>query len=179
MLVIFAGFCPTAAASELDPFPDVTFRVFSDFITKNFSSKISLGTILTVLFTLTSNPDLLNLYARQQHPQNEDERHHAATGWMNALSQALQEHLKDDSKRLLPHKEWQLYKTNDQTINAIGIKLDALCTLLGMNPFYNGKFQQKLKPIDDSGIQPIYIICPNAMECETETCSGHSLSQNT
>jgi hypothetical protein len=57
VLLIFAGFCPIAAAAELDPFPDVTFKVFSDFISNNFSSKISLATVLTVLFTLTSNPD--------------------------------------------------------------------------------------------------------------------------
>lgn len=132
-----------------------------------------------MLFTLTSNPDLLNLHACQQHPQNADERHHVVTGWMNALSQAMQEHLKDDSKRLFSHHERQLYKTKDQTTNAIGIKLDALSKLLGLNSFQNGKFQQKLKPIDDSGIQPIYIICPSAMECETETCLGHSLHQNT
>ena len=102
---MLAKFCPTAAASELYPFPDVTFRVFSNFITQKFSSKILLETILTVLFTLTSNPNLLNLHAHQQHPQNKDERHHTVTGWMNALSWALQEHIKDDSKRLLSHNE--------------------------------------------------------------------------
>jgi len=45
VLLIFAGFCPIAAAAELDPFPDVTFKVFSDFISNNFSSKISLATV--------------------------------------------------------------------------------------------------------------------------------------
>ena len=45
--------------------------------------------------------------------------------------------------------------------------------------FQNGEYQQKLKSIDDSAIQPIHVICPIAMECETASCSGHYLSQNT
>jgi len=76
--LIFAGFCPIAAA-ELDPFPDVTFKVFSDFISNNFSSKISLATVLTVLFAFTSNLDLLNLHCCQQNPQNADEQNQSVT----------------------------------------------------------------------------------------------------
>jgi len=179
VLLIFAGFCPIAAAAELDPFPDVTFKVFSDFISNNFSSKISLATVLTVLFTLTSNPDLLNLHCRQQNPQNANERNQSVTGWMNALSRALSNHLEDDTKRLFHHSERQSYQTDERITNAMGIKLDALSKLLGLNPFQNGKFQQKLKPVDESIIHPIYVICPEALECETELCSGHYLNQNT
>ena len=46
------------------PFPDVTFKDFSQFIGQHFSSKISLSTVLVILFSLTENPDLLNLHAR-------------------------------------------------------------------------------------------------------------------
>ena len=74
MLLIFAVFCPIATTARLDTFPDITFKVFSDFISNNFSSKISLATVLTVLFTLTINPDLFNLHCHQQNPQNADEQ---------------------------------------------------------------------------------------------------------
>ena len=63
IILLFAGFCPTAVASDLDPFPNVTFKVFLDFINGNFSSKISLATVLTMLFTLTSNSELLETYS--------------------------------------------------------------------------------------------------------------------
>ena len=176
---MFAAFCPVATAAELDPFPNVTFKVFSGFINNNFSSKISLATVLTVLFTLTSNPDLFNLHCRQQNPQNADEQNQSMTGWINALSRALKDHLEDDTKRLFHQSERQHYETNDRITNAIGIKLDALSKLLGLNPFQNGKLQQKLKPVDDSVIQPVHIICPEALECETESCAGRYLNQNT
>jgi hypothetical protein len=100
IILLFAGLCPTAVASDLDPFSDVTFKVFSDFINGNFSSKISLATVLTVLFTLTSNSELLNLNAHQQNSQNATEVNQFVTGWINALSQALKEQLDKDSKRL-------------------------------------------------------------------------------
>ncbi|KAF9464336.1 hypothetical protein BDZ94DRAFT_1297323 [Collybia nuda] len=78
------------AAQSLDAFPDISFREFSQFINNTFSSGISLATVLAVLFTLTSNPNVLNLHARQQNPQME-ERAQTVTAWMNALSRALQE----------------------------------------------------------------------------------------
>jgi hypothetical protein len=176
IILLFAGLCPIAVASDLDPFPDVMFEVFSDFINGNFSSKISLATVLTVLFTLTSNSELLNLHARQQNSQNATEVNQAVTGWMNASSRALKEQLDKDSKRLFHQSERQCYKTDEWIINAIGIKLDALSKLLSLNPFQNGKLQQKLKPVDDSAIQPVHVICPESMECETEFCAGQSLN---
>src|SRR5215471_4564564 len=58
-------FASSSASSDCSPFPDIPFRVFNTFIQENFSSGISLTTVLTILFTLTNNPDLLNLHARQ------------------------------------------------------------------------------------------------------------------
>ena len=59
----------TAAMSSEMPFPDISFNAFNKFVSKNFSSEISLSTVLLLLFTMTENPDLLNLHARQKHPQ--------------------------------------------------------------------------------------------------------------
>lgn len=63
-----------AATSDMQTFPDITFKVFSDFITQNFSSKVSLATVLLVLFSMTENPDLLNLHARQKNPRVQGEK---------------------------------------------------------------------------------------------------------
>ena len=37
------------------PFPDITFKEFSQFIGQHFSSKISLSTVLVIMFSLTEN----------------------------------------------------------------------------------------------------------------------------
>ena len=45
----------------------MTFLSFSQFIQKNFSANISLSTVLLMLFTMTENPDVPSLHARQQY----------------------------------------------------------------------------------------------------------------
>jgi hypothetical protein len=52
-----------AAAPDPHPLSGITFRAFSEFVEQNFSSRISLASVLVVLFTMTNNPDLLNLHA--------------------------------------------------------------------------------------------------------------------
>jgi hypothetical protein len=54
-----------SAESDFDKFPDATFKVFSDFVQHHFAKDISVSTVLIVLFSLTSNPDLLGLHAWQ------------------------------------------------------------------------------------------------------------------
>ena len=73
-----------SAAPAHTPFSGTTFQEFSKFVQENFSSGISLATVLVVLFTTTSNPDLLNLHARQQNPLP-GEATHVISGWMKAL----------------------------------------------------------------------------------------------
>ena len=81
-----------SAAPDHNPYSDITFQAFSQFVEQNFSSKVSLATVLVVLFTTTSNPDLLNLHARQQNPL-QGEHGQTITGWMKALACALEENL--------------------------------------------------------------------------------------
>jgi len=52
-----------SAKPELDKFPDIKFKVFNDFVQRQFGKNVSLATVLIVLFSLTSNPDLLSLHA--------------------------------------------------------------------------------------------------------------------
>ena len=61
----------TSAAPDHSPISDTTFRDFSKFV--------------VVLFTTTSNPDLLNLLAQQQNPLS-GETAQVISGWMKALA---------------------------------------------------------------------------------------------
>ena len=66
MILVTLQCLPTVAAMPTqDHFPDVTFKVFSEFVIQNFSSQVSLATVLLVLFSLTENPDLLNLHPKK------------------------------------------------------------------------------------------------------------------
>jgi hypothetical protein len=62
-LIVFLFLCPGANTAQKEtPFPDITFQAFNKFIEQNFSSKITLSTVLMLLFTITENTDLLNLH---------------------------------------------------------------------------------------------------------------------
>ena len=55
---------PTVVASSgQQSFPNITLKVFNDFVSQHLSSRVSLATVLLVLFSLTENPDLLNLHS--------------------------------------------------------------------------------------------------------------------
>jgi hypothetical protein len=67
--VAFAFLPIVAAVPDEGQFPNIPFKVFSQFVQENFSSRITLSQVLLVLFTITDNHDLLNLHARQQNPR--------------------------------------------------------------------------------------------------------------
>jgi hypothetical protein len=75
-----------AAQAEQSPFPDIPFKLFGNFVKENFSSKITLSQVLLMLFTITDNPDLLSLHARQQNPEYPDETHSSDSGWIRGLA---------------------------------------------------------------------------------------------
>src|SRR6267154_6564643 len=88
-----------SATPSDDPFSGITFRTFSEFVEQHFSSRISLTTVLIVLFTMTNNSDVLNLHAHQQHPLPE-ECLQMISGWLKALARALGEKFGQDTGRL-------------------------------------------------------------------------------
>ena len=172
---------PTALAATLEQssFPDISFQLLSTFVENNFSKKVSLATVLTVVFTLTSNPDLLNLHARQQKKLFKEEQSQKISGWMKVLARSLQEKLGTSANRLFPNSENSSQMSGDDTITAIGTKLDDLSKLLKLNPYdEDGIFQDKLLDISEKDIEPALVICPSIMECETDTCNPRSLLQN-
>jgi len=71
MLAIISG---VTAGSGQTLFPNIKFHAFSDFINSNFSSQVSLATVLLVLFSMLENPELLNLHAHMKHPKHQRER---------------------------------------------------------------------------------------------------------
>ena len=85
-LCIILAFVPfVSAAPKIQPFPNLPFKVFSGFVEQTFGPHISLATVLLLLFTMTENPELLSLHARQQHPA-EGENKTVASGWIHSLS---------------------------------------------------------------------------------------------
>ncbi|KIM74585.1 hypothetical protein PILCRDRAFT_79958, partial [Piloderma croceum F 1598] len=151
----------------------------SEFVEKNFSSRISLTTVLVVLFTMTNNSDLLNLHVRQQHPlPNEQIR--MISGWLKALARALNEKLGQDTERLFQKTEKLSNLNDDQKSTAIAIKLDALYKLLDLSPYdHEGVYHQGRCNQIKKEIEPAYVICPTSMQCQTQLCKERSLHMNT
>jgi hypothetical protein len=82
-LAIILGFLclpGVSATPTAGTFPDIPFSVFAQFIEDNFSHRITLTTVLVLLFSLTQNTELLNLHARQQNPRFAGERRQAVSG---------------------------------------------------------------------------------------------------
>jgi hypothetical protein len=166
-----------SAQNEETPFPNIPFKVFTQFVKENFGSSITLSQVLLVLFTITDNTDVLNLHARQQNPEYSEENRTSDSGWIRGLARALQDKLGDGQKRLFKNTD---NSNSDDQITAIGEKLDGLAKVLKLCPYDKyGKFQNKLKPISYASIQAAQVICPNAVVCETTTCNPRSLRQIT
>src|SRR5882757_3181825 len=133
--VLLMGLLPIVSAAPLDdPFSGITFRAFSEFVEQHFSSRISLSTVLVVLFTITNNSDLLNLHVRQQHPLP-DEHLQLLSGWLKALARVLDEKLGQDTGKLFQTSDNVSGLDDDQKNSAIAIKLDALYKLLDLSPY--------------------------------------------
>jgi hypothetical protein len=173
--IIFGGLVllPTVSAlPNTGIFPDIPFRDFSQFIHENLGSDITLSQVLTILFTLTENTDLLSLHARQQNPKYSGEGHSSPSVWIKCLARGLQERLGTGRDQLYYDQE----TAPVDAVNKISTNLDALAKILGLYPYDpNGKFKGKLKPILNESIQPVHIICPDAAVCQTASCKPRSL----
>src|SRR6202042_1030923 len=178
--VLLMGLLPVvSAAPNDDPFSGITFKALSEFVEQHFSSKISLTTVLVVLFTMTNNSDLLNLHARQQHPLP-DERFQMISGWLKALARALDGKLGQETGRLFQTTDNLSNLDNDQRNSAIATKLDLLYQLLDLSPYDDeGVFHQNRYKQVKKEIEPAYVISPASMQCQTQSRKGQSLYMNT
>ena len=178
ILMLLVGLPTAIAVPDHDPFPNIPFRKFSQFVDTNFSSNVSLATVLVFLLTTTSNPDLFNLHARQQHPMQGEIRQ-AVSGWIKALARALRARLGDDADKLFKSSERESFSGDNQLITSIGSKLNDLSKLLGLDPYGETGHRKSLRPVSEKDIMPVYVICPVSMECQTKECNGRALHFDT
>jgi hypothetical protein len=165
-----------SAALQTQSFPDVPFHIFSSFVEQTFSSKVSLATVLLVLFSLTENPELLNLHACQQHPECQGKNKTIASGWMQALSWAMMHQLKGNFELLFCDRE--LPDKENQQVTKLCTKLDNFAKLLHFTPYdHSNKFKGKLLPVSYDAIQGIPTICPGTSICLNAKCEPRGLLQ--
>ena len=176
--VAFAFLPMVTAVPDEAQFPNISFKLFSQFVQENFSSRITLSQVLLVLFTITDNHDLLNLHARQQNPRYTGEHNLSKSGWLKCLARALQEKLEEDNTKLFKHyQENQL--SDKEKVDGVTEKLDGLAKLLNLYPYdSDGQFQGKLKAVSYKSIKAAQVICPHSITCETASCNPCSLLQN-
>lgn len=166
-----------SAARTERPFPDISFSTFNQIIEANFGPKISLATVLMLVFTLTENVDLLNLHFRQRHPEYKGENKTRETGWMIALAKAVTEQLGNGKVSLYSDKE---ISSDKDEAGLIATKLDDLAVGLNLTPYNDqGAYIGKLLPISLKVIEPVHMICPASLVCGTATCKPRSLVQAT
>jgi CxC5 like cysteine cluster associated with KDZ transposases len=183
-LAILAGIAllPTAHALPSTPFPDILFTNFSQLIQDEFGPDVTLTTVLTILLSLTSNPELLNLHARQQNPNPvcSGEIRQSVTGWMKAFVWSLQRKLGNAIDDLFHTSEGLSEMSRGQRITAIGKKMDNVIHGLGLYPYnQHGRLRQWIGEVDNSSITPIRLLCPSNALCVTHDCQPRALHQDT
>ncbi|KAF8868053.1 hypothetical protein CPB84DRAFT_1970107 [Gymnopilus junonius] len=116
--------------SKTQDFPNIPFSMFAQFVDNNFSSRVLLATVLTVLFSMTENPDLLNLHARQKCTEFEDDT------WTLFQSQNRP-------------------TTETDQVDHLSYILDDFATTLKLTPQYNGRNElcAKVQPVSYNAIQ--------------------------
>ena len=180
-VVIELALLPTVATTQPPPmpFPNVRFSAFAEFVEHNFSSRITLATVLTLLFSLTNNTDLLNLHYRQQHPRYHGEKRQEVTGWMKAFIWSLQTKLGDSTLSLFRQSDNPSRLSPDGQSKLLGQKMDSMAKCLSLDPHNDrGQFVQWLTPISKDDITPARLLCPQSAECETAMCDPRALLQH-
>ena len=174
---------PVFAISAQSPFPNILFKEFSHAIESILGSKVTLATVLTVLFTLTDNPDCLNLHFRQQYPTESGENKVQVSGWIIALVNALVVQLgrKRSSTLFFEHEHantlWENANKKRRN-NLIASKLETLANNLHLSPYdQNGRYRGKLHLVSHKKIEPALVICPISFVCGTLSCRPRSLVQ--
>jgi hypothetical protein len=181
-LLALLALLPTAHALPTTLFPDMLFTNFSQLIQDQFGADITLTTVLLILFSLTSNPDLLNLHAQQQNPNPmcSGELRQSVTGWMKAFVWSLQNRLGTTTDDLFQPSDGLPNMTRDQRLTAIGEKMNNVVLGLGLYPYnQRGRLHQWIGEIDDSSISPIRLLCPSNAMCVTNDCELRALRQDT
>ena len=170
----------TVALPEKNPFPDISFNIFSTFVQQTFGPTVSLSTVLLLIFTVLENPELFSLHARQQCRIYEGENASASSGWIKHLARAIQSKLGPRTEELHRMQDVSREMSEAQVLTVTGTKLVALAQILQFYPLDDDEnFLGKLKPVSQKSVQPVYVICPMSVQCMTSTCNPRSLLQAT
>ena len=180
VMLLVANLPTVVALQDSNPLSDIPFKPFSDFVETTFGSTISLSTVLLLIFSVLENPGLFSLHAQQQCSIYEGENWSTSSGWVRHLACALQDRWGEDSQQLLQQHDMATEFIRDQTLQVISTKLVALAEILQYYPLDDeGNFLGKLQPVSLKAIQPILMICPDAVVCETLSCNPQLLLQAT
>lgn len=70
---------------------------------------------------------------------------------------------------------------NDALVTPIAIKLDAMASVLKLEPVFSmsGKLKNKLGIVSQHEITAVHVICPASIECEDLNCKPFALAQDT
>lgn len=137
-ILLLSIFPSVVASSGSSPFPKILFIDFSKFVSSNFGPSISLATALVLFFTITDNPELINLHARQQNPELSNENEVKLTGWIKSLSRSLLDHLGTQKESLFTSED--TVSTDLQQVIALSKKLDKFAKILPF-PYKKKKVQ--------------------------------------
>src|SRR5882762_5133302 len=97
---------------------------------------------------------------------------------MKGLAHAVKKSIDQNQRKPLNMKNVAKEMDEGQEITAFSIKLDVLAKLLDLHPYNkHGQLEDKLQPVSHELIQPVHVLCPNSMECETASCNSRSLLQ--
>ncbi|KAH6914140.1 hypothetical protein BKA70DRAFT_1420913 [Coprinopsis sp. MPI-PUGE-AT-0042] len=132
-LLLATLWLPLVTAQPTSPFPDITFRAFYKFIRQNYDSKISLSSVLLILFTILENPQLLNLHFRRSARQMPGET--SSHLWIDRLGRLLDLRFKSNEPLLHPSG------------GSLATTLHKLALLLELS-------SPSLHPIDLSAVEP-------------------------
>ena len=170
----------TYAVSSQQHFPNILFSSFSDTIQSSFGPNVTLATVLTILFTLIENPDLLNLHFRQKNPQYSGENRVQVSGWMIALVNTLATQLGTKRTDTLFSEKELGNSDRKGKIKFLAEKLDSTAIGLKLSPYDSkGNYKGKLLPISRHKVEPAYVICPTSFVCGTLNCQPRCLIQST
>jgi hypothetical protein len=168
---------PTTA-TDTNPLANIPFSTLVTFIEGNFSSKITIATVFTLVFSLIENTDLLNLHARQEHPRYHGESRPQVSGWMKALARCLDNSLAERTATLFQKSEDYSRLAVDAKLTSIGIKMDSLAKSLQLFPYdESGDFLGWLSKPSMSDAAPVRLLCPKVAQCQDRGCKSWALHQ--
>lgn len=127
---------------------------------------------MLVFFSIISNPELLNLHARQQNSSG-NERKITISTWMKVLGKRLQDRMDDRFEAELFHDAE--YKPTT-ALKTMASKLDKFVDFLGLSPYRRGQLKGKIHQVSQTPIHPIRFICPPNMSCTSHGCQHHRIS---